>query len=49
MRYFLGVDVGSSKTHALLADENFPTLLRAGRLETMPRTLADLIIAPRAE
>jgi ParB family transcriptional regulator, chromosome partitioning protein len=34
---------------ALLADENFPTLLRAERLETMPRTLADLIIAPRAE
>ena len=29
----------------LLADENFVTLLRAEGLETMPRPLADLIVA----
>jgi ParB family chromosome partitioning protein len=29
----------------LLADENFMTLLRAERLSTMPRPLADLIAA----
>ena len=32
----------------LLADENFVTLLRAEGLGTMPRPLADLVVAPKA-
>ena len=33
---------------ALLADENFGTLLGPESLETMPRTLADLVISREA-
>jgi ParB family chromosome partitioning protein len=35
--------------HTLLADENFVTLLRAEDLKTMPRTLADMIVAKEAK